>query len=232
MLLFSPKSACSTAVIWFFKTMGLYEKALAYDPWPHKFRIQVYYSRPESVAATEIPLDELTVLRIVRDPVQRAVSSFRHVVGTGYADKQLKKIAGIDVAERGLSLNEYIDFLEKEDLRSCNPHHRIQKHPIEDIRAPDYVINISRSDLFEEINRFELSQGMPRTDFAALKWIHRLENKRAATRKPEIPNAASRVLTRREVKGGLWPANLLNEEARQRLRALYATDIEAYGETA
>jgi hypothetical protein len=39
-VLFSPKSACSSVVIWFFHVLGLDHEARAYDEWPHQYRLR------------------------------------------------------------------------------------------------------------------------------------------------------------------------------------------------
>jgi hypothetical protein len=231
-LIFSPKSACSSVVIWFFHTLGLADEARAFDEWPHNYRIQKLMRSPEQQAARKIPLNELKVLRVVRDPVDRAGSSFRHALGTGYANEQIQLKLGVDIVRQGLSFQRFIDFLEAEDLDNCNPHHRRQKHPVETQRAPDFVINASRQDLFAGLNAFERQMGMPKTDFAALRWIHELQ----ATRVPHSVDMGGHpdrmVLTREQAQRGPWPQGLITPAARARLEALYAEDIQLYAQAA
>jgi len=227
-LIFSPKSACSTVIIWFFHTLGLADEARTYSEWPHHYRIDKLNRSESQAQARKIALDELKILRVVRDPLDRAGSSFRHALGTGYARAQILEKIGVDVATEGLSFSRFIDFLQAEDLGTCNPHHRRQKHPLEDIRLPDYVINASRQDLFAGLNAFERAMGMPITDFAQLSWVHELQAGRVPHSMDMGPNPDQLVLTRAQAQRGPWPKGLLTESARARLQTLFADDIERY----
>ena len=135
-VLFSAKSACSTVVIWFLHVLGLAQEARAHSNWPHDYRIDKFYKRPDYLAArASIRPDTVKVLRVVRDPVDRAGSSFRHALGFNYARESIQQRLGVDIVASGLSFERFIDFLELEDLDHCNPHHRRQKHPLEAVRA-------------------------------------------------------------------------------------------------
>lgn len=229
-LIFSPKSACSSVVIWFLHTLGLAQEARAYDEWPHNYRIQKLMRSPAQEAARQLPLSELKILRVVRDPVDRAASSFRHALGTGYARDQILAKLGVDIHQQGLSFQRFIDFLETEDLDKCNPHHRRQKHPVENVRPADFLINASRQDLFEGLNAFERIMGMPRTDFPSLAWIHELQ----ATRVPHSVDMGAEpdrlVLDPSQARQGPWPKGLITPAARARLEVLYAEDIRLYAQ--
>lgn len=228
-VVFSAKSACSTVVIWFLHTLGLALQARAYSEWPHHYRIDRYYGLPQVQAAREsLGPDDVKVLRVVRDPIDRAGSSFRHALGTGYARQSILDTLGIDTDRDGLSLARFIDFLEREDLSRCDPHHRRQKHALERVRRPDRTINASRTDLFEGLNAFERDLGLPVTVFDDLTWVRELQ----ATRVPHsvaLPGDPYRmVLTRQQAQRGPWPTGLLTPEARERLARLYAEDIALY----
>ncbi len=229
MMIFSPKAACSTAVIWFFHQMGLTSEARAHSDWPHHYRIERFYRRPDYLAAWQLPVEQLRILRIVRDPFDRAVSSFRHALVTGYADDAIQRALGIDVASRGLSFSQFIDFLEYEDIATCDPHHRQQVHPVEVIRPPDILIDVSRQALFSELNSAERQLAMPITDFRCLNWIHELQQSRAAPRAGLLGNTYRQVLSRAQAQRGPWPSHLLNRRARERLSKIYAKDISLYG---
>ncbi|WP_141287496.1 sulfotransferase family 2 domain-containing protein, partial [Ideonella azotifigens] len=227
-LLFSPKSACSSAVIWFLHTLGLAEQARAYHEWPHQYRIHELMQSDAQRATRRLPPEQLTVLRLVRDPLERAVSSFRHALGTGYARAQIRARLGRDIAAQGLSFQQFIDFLVLEDLDRCDGHHRRQCHALERMRAPDVLINVSQQDLYTELNAFERRQGMPVTDFAALRWLHELQSTRVPNRVDDGRPADRVELTAAHAKFGPWPRQLLTPLARERLSALYADDIARY----
>ncbi|HSI50734.1 MAG TPA: sulfotransferase family 2 domain-containing protein [Ideonella sp.] len=228
LLLFSPKSACSSAVIWFMHTMGLAGEARAYSEWPHDYRIHKLMASDAQRATRQIPAEQLTVLRVVRDPLERAVSSFRHALGTSYARAEILKKLGRDTWHEGLSFQQFIDFLALEDLDACNPHHRRQCHAVERLHAPDVLINASRQDLFAGLNDFERRMGMPVTDFAGLRWLHDVQSKRVPERADDGQPADQVVLTREQAKRGPWPHQLLTPLARERLTELYADDIARY----
>lgn len=228
-VLFSAKSACSTVVIWFLHTMGLAAEARAFSEWPHHYRINKFYARDDYLAAREaLGPDDVTVLRVVRDPVDRAGSSFRHALGLSYARETIREKLGIDTDVQGLSFERFIDFLELEDLDQCDPHHKRQKHAVESLRRPDVVINASRQDLFTELNAFERLMGMPVTNFKALAWVHELQATRVPHSVARDGDAYRTVLTREQAQNGPWPKDLITAEARARLERLYAEDIALY----
>lgn len=229
-VLFSPKSACSSVVIWFFHLLGLAEEARAYDEWPHEYRLKRFYKREDYLAARASSRPEsVQVLKVVRDPLRRAVSSFRHALGLGYANAAIRQALGVDVEAQGLSLRQFIDFLQTENLATCDPHHRQQWHPLEAVRTPDQLINIDRSDLFEGLNAFEARLGLPATDFAPLHWLHELQaNRVPETMSGPIDALYNQPLTVEQARSGPWPDQLLSADARQRLERLYARDIALY----
>jgi O-antigen biosynthesis protein len=227
-MLFSEKSACTSAVIWFCHTLGLADEARAYSEWPHDYRLEVLNHPDARLYPHSVPLDGYTILQIVRDPFERAASSFRHAVGSLYADKTIKMKIGVDVANDGLSFTQFIDFLAKENLRFCNPHHRVQSYSIAPGRFAHVVINISRQDLYQELNAFEVRMGMPLTDFANLAWVHELQKTRSPTLVDMGPNPDQIALTVTQAQRGPWPKGLLTERARRRIQTLYADDIARY----
>jgi hypothetical protein len=228
-LLFSPKSACSSAVIWFFHTLGLLEAARAYNEWPHFYRTEIFNNRSENLKATKIHPQRFKILRIVRDPIDRAVSTFRHALATGYADPLIFKILDINVAKTGLSFEQFIYFLENQDLATCDEHHGLQTHPLERILEADFTINVTSQNLFEQLNRFEALMKMPLTDFNTLGWIHELQGRRTVEVTDNSINQYNVPLTRNLAQQGPWPRNLLCDDAKKRLSRRYAEDIKRYG---
>ncbi len=229
-VLFSAKSACSTVVIWFLHQIGLAEAARRHSGWPHHYRQQCFYERADYRAAREtLRPGQAAVLRVVRDPVERAASSFRHALGLGYAREPIQRSLGIDTERVGLSFEQFIDFLETEDLARCDPHHRRQRHPLERLRPADTVINASRQDLFDGLNAFERGLGLPHTDFASLAWIHELQAGRAAHSVDWPQDPYTSVLQPDQARQGPWPRGLLTAPARARLERLYADDLSFYG---
>lgn len=228
----SPKSACTTTLIWFLHKVGLEEEARQHGPWPHRYRFEVYYKTEAYERAARAGFADMRRIRVIRDPFDRAVSSFRHAIGTGYADTNISTFLGRRLRKDGkFSFREYLDFLEAETIDKANTHHRQQLQPIERRFAPTDVINISKANLFAELNRIEAEMGMPHTDFPGLDWLHATET----PRRPYVASAGESPydlpMTRHMALGREpWPpaAEFLTEEARRRLAIIYRADLEAY----
>src|SRR5689334_25375638 len=73
-VVFSPKSACTSVLIWFYHQIGHTKAARDYASWPHNYRTDVYYRSRFYRRAFERDLSKFSLLRIVRDPFERAVS--------------------------------------------------------------------------------------------------------------------------------------------------------------
>jgi hypothetical protein len=118
----------------------------------------------------EVCLHHYRIVRIIRDPYSRAVSIFRHALTTGFADDALARV-GVDFRQ-GVSFRQFLDFAAAQNMRSVNLHLRPQVHSYERSCKPDTVINISNTDLFEQLNALEQRMGWPATDFKSIEWLH------------------------------------------------------------
>lgn len=232
LVIFSPKSACSNVAIWFFHHLGHGKEARAYDVWPHRYRKQVYYGTDLYREASASDLAGYKVVRVIRDPYDRAASAFRHAIRTRLAEREIAPILGDDIVARdGLSFADFLSFLERSDLTSCNPHFRIQRHRIEDVLKPDIVINISKENLMARLAEVARDLGLPPATPQMQDWMDELRGHNSpAGEFPHDPDLYTRRLTRREAANGPWPSSaaLLTDEARSRLARLYAVDIQSY----
>ncbi|MEA2986406.1 MAG: hypothetical protein QOD94_2660 [Alphaproteobacteria bacterium] len=232
-VVFSPKSACTSVVIWFFHQLGHTAAARDYSSWPHRYRTEVYYKSTLYRHAYERDLSKFSLVRIVRDPFERAVSSFRHVQKGGLADKEITRALGRnDMSTAGLSFSEFLDFLERCDLNTCDPHFRVQRHPLEDRLPTRHLINASTEDLFSRLNEVEADFNLPITEFGKLEWLQKINSKHRHVEAPAAPaDAYNHRFNREAARNGSWPpySAFLTADARERLARLYARDIEAYG---
>jgi hypothetical protein len=232
-VLFSPKSACTNVVIWFFHQLGHAAAAQDYDRWPHKYRGNVYYKSALYRRAFQHDLSRYFVLRVIRDPFERAVSSFRHVHRNGSADHLIAQALGRrDIATSGLSFSEFLDFLETCDLAKCDGHYRLQRHPVEDRLPIRYLINASAEDLFARLNEVEADLGIAITDFNKLEWLNNVDRTHSHVAAPfDAANTYTHRFDRATARSGSWPSYdaFLTTEARERIARLYAVDIRAYG---
>jgi hypothetical protein len=232
MVLFSAKSACTNALIWFFTQLGHAQAARDFHVWPHEYRMTVYYYSQLYRNAFRSDFSEYKVIRVIRDPYERAASSFRHIVRYDIVDRALKRRIGRRSMEQdGLSFLEFLSFLERIDLRTCNPHLSLQYHPVEAKLKVDYLINVSRENLFERLNQIEAELELKPTNLPEDAWVRALRGHNRRQKEFEDNTGIyTRRLTRAQAAVGPWPSNeaLLTDEARARIAKLYAKDIETY----
>jgi hypothetical protein len=230
-VVFSEKAACTNVLIWFFTQVGHVKAARDFHHWPHEYRRKVYYYSQSYRDALRSDLTEFKVIRVVRDPYDRAASSFRHAVRFGLMDDDINRSVGRRSTTReGLSFSEFLSVLEQTDLRSCNPHFSVQRHPMEDTFKVDHLINVSKESLSKRFNQIESELGLARTDLDNDPWVKRLRKHNRPARELEGTALYTRRLTRDEARNGPWPrhADLLTPEARMRIAKLYSRDIESY----
>lgn len=229
----SPKSACTTTAIWFFNVLGLLDEAQAISSSAHGYRTDEFYKSDRFRKALKTyKAEDLERLRVFRDPYSRAASSFRHVMTFGLDAEPISSHLGRAVNdEAGYTFREYLDFLEAADINKINSHHRVQIHAVERKLPSTTFINISKQDLFTELNAFEQRLGLPATDFTSLRWAHESESRRKRPPTVDVADAYDMPLTRDAGRGRApWPSSaaLLTEEARARIRKIYADDFEYF----
>lgn len=231
-VIFSAKSACTNVLIWFLTQLGHRRAARDFDRWPHQYRMDVYYHSRLYRDSLCGDFNGFKVIRVVRDPFERAASSFRHVVAHEFADRQIdRKIGPRNLARDGLSFSEFLSFLERINLEDCDPHYAIQRHPLEDRLKADYVINVSRENLFDRLNEVEAELKLKPTSLRDDSWVRRLRARdRPAHELNDCEGIYTRRLTREAARSGPWPNNdaLLTDDARRRIAVLYAKDIACY----
>lgn len=248
-VLWSAKVGSKAILSWFFCRIGQLEEARNYPepgrPRVHQFRNRVLLESSEykQWLKTCDPT-KLKWLRIIRNPYTRAVSSYRHALGSrsGYEDRKIKEVLNLSVPDRGLSFQEFLDYLLAIDVASCNNHHRQQWHPIEAHVTPHKVVNLDKDSMLPALDAFEKEIGLqPVSPEAREKllssWEH--EARRHHTRTEEVEDSASIVFTRQEAKPrkGQKPektlpsyASFLNADTRRKIERIYAKDFDAYGD--
>lgn len=232
-VLWSPKSACTTVYVWFSHVSGFSEDVKDYSSWPHRHRQEQYMKSDLYNDSASNGMGEAKLLRVIRDPYGRAVSIYRHALQTRFADQNMDIYSdGTISAEQGYSFQTFLDMVATLDMRHVDIHFRPQFHFYETQRKPDRVINISKQDLFTELNAFEAETGIPKTNFSDLDWLHDLESKRKAKQEPmEGDTLDTQAFSRLQVgKLGLFPnyGQLLTPQARQKIEAIYKSDFDAY----
>lgn len=172
-LSFSPKSACSHVVLWFYRHEGLMEAAQYYSEWPHNFRNEVYYKSATYKARRRATVTTqgrgFTLIRVTRDPVKRFVSCFRHAARWPLIDPLVRRKVGIAPAEVGMSLEDYFTALRGEDLQTPAPidvHSRAQNHPVWALPFDRVItLNVDETHVNPGLNAIEQALDLPQTDF-------------------------------------------------------------------
>ncbi len=227
-VMWSQKAACTTVIKWAFLHNGLLPEALAYGSWIHSYRLRKYQKTDRYLDRLKKLSDRnFHVIKIVRDPLERAVSSYIHAFRTGYDDKDISKILGRPL-NRGqrFSFREFVNFLEHSNLRRCNPHHRVQATPVERHvlfgAKPRRIIKIEEG-LESALNDIERSAHLPVTDFTS-----QIFGSHHHTLRVRFDGPAADLV--QFTPGALPPARAFYDaDLSARVARLYAEDIRRYG---
>ncbi len=233
LVIWAAKSASSVTLAWCTKIMGVSERCRAAGLSPHGWRSMCYPSSEAFRRGKRKVLDDYRVVHVIRDPYQRAVASYRHSLAFKFVDKRFASFDTTMDRQTGIPFSRYLDFLETLDLRHTNVHHRLQLHPVERVKRPDYIVNVSKGSLLDQFNRLEDELGLSRTDFAGLKWTLEYEDtRRAKTTAFRGHGIANLPLTAPAARGlAPWPDydQFLEPSVKRRIERLYAPDFEAFG---
>ncbi|MBZ0228947.1 MAG: sulfotransferase family 2 domain-containing protein [Bauldia sp.] len=227
-LIWSAKSACTTAVLWYLGRAGLLEEALRYHSWPHRYRMDIL---PNLEAYRHwLQTADLTALRwvrVIRDPQARAVSSYRHALRFGYENEKIERRTGLAVAERGFSFDEFLDYLLKIDVRKCNLHHRQQWYPLEKRLKRVQVVNVDKEPLLDTLYAFAdpgpEARALLASEMARIAKVHHAS-------RTLVEADCSSVVFQQPATNGQWPDNeaFLNAGTRAKIARIYAKDFSAY----
>lgn len=229
-VLWSPKSACTATYVWFASVCGFLHDVRRF-PNPHHHRMGVYRGSQRYRDSLDADTSGFHVVKILRDPYERAVSIFREAFTSPirYADRDALAF-GLDFSA-GVSFRQFLAMVARLDMRKADTHYRPQVHPFENVRKPDTVINISGANLFLELNALASCLGMAQTDFASLDWLHAIESSRR--RVPREPVAEMFDLPiARDASPTQTPfpeyGQLLTPGARHEIETIYRRDFETY----
>ena len=235
----SPKSACTHALIWYLAQEGLVRGAEFFDPWPHRYRGQVYYrSMMYRQAATRFLNSGgrgYTLLRITRAPARRFVSIFRHVARTGLLGSAMSAALGRDTSETGFSIREMGRYLEGRDLvvpSEENFHLCAQYHPVWDM-AFDRVItlNVDETALETGLGDIERDLQLPGRRVADNPWFHSVRSRHYARNVPHEGNGAVEDRRFGSASGANFPKSALEESevVRDLAARLHGIDLGRVG---
>ncbi len=228
-LVWSPKSACTTALLWYLAHIGHLKDAIAFNSWPHEYRMRVLPVLDEYRRwSRECNVSHLRWVRVIRCPYRRAVSSYRHALRYGFENDGLHKFLGLRVAERGFSFVEFLGYLRVIDIESCDPHLKRQYHSFESGMPAAHVINADSEPLLKALCDFADPGEAARLLLEAQ--IDRLAHTHHARRVVRQHDCSCEVLDASSTIGE-WPdySAFLNRTTRGDIQAIYRTDFEKFG---
>jgi len=234
----SAKAGCTTMLKWFLHHVGLADAAAAHHKWPHNYRADVLMRDLEAyLARCESALDrgEGEVVKVVRDPAARAVSSYLHAVRLGDLPElpwqtgitEWKQRAGLR-GQAGVSFEQFLRFVldTQAESRPLDIHFQPQWTPEWD-RHVDLFVPLDR--LAAELRAVERRWRLAPSDVAGFSESRHHNVAREDHRWPA--DAARFPATRRDLLAlGTPPAAaLLDATTLPLVRAAYAGDYAAYG---
>jgi hypothetical protein len=235
----SAKSGSKAVSFWYFARMGLLREALDYSkrgqrPNPIRYyRLVLSENLPHKEWLSTRDPANLAWLRVIRDPYNRAVSSFRHLLRFGYESHRLERLLGLSLAGDGLSFAEFLTYLSMIDIASCNRHHSQQWHPLEEHVTLRKVVNIDKTDLLTELHAFEANIGQcpveSELESQMLQaWTE--DSRRYHKRINAEPGVHATTRFKEADAVGAWPNYdaFLNDQTRRQIEEVYAKDFAAY----
>ncbi len=235
--LWTPKAGCTSLVKWFFFQIGELDTALSYNPFVHRYRHEVFVKRDGYFleGLDLILADEAPVIKLVRDPYARAVSSFAQLlklqsVTTGRWTRELR--AGIlrelnETAPPGsLSFRQFLRGVAA--IGPASPklnRHVAQQYQEGEEQLCDRLIRLENFDA--EITGIEREFGLKSSPLAALT------DSRHHRRKVPAPagSLADRIVSSADFPEAATPSYdaFYSDETRRLAAAVYAADFSAYG---
>ena len=236
----SAKSGCTTVLKWFLTQNGLLDKALAYSDWIHNYRHEKLFTSKGYGQQCERLFKKshrnTYIIKVIRDPATRAVSSFLHFVRYGHHVEQWphaarvtqwKSAAGLQ-HQPGLTFRQFLMFVIAQQINGSvlDPHFRPQ-HDAQQDSCVDACVRLE--DLADGLRDVENRTGLPHVD------IHQLSKSghhNPASEHHAWPTNAAEFPADYNTLGelGTPPSQaLLDAETRLLIRSAYWTDYEAYG---
>lgn len=233
----SPKSGCTSATKWFFHHLALLEEALEYNPWIHEYKSQVFFKAENynKNLLKKIINSRTTVVKIVRNPFSRTVSSYLAINDRGgksrksWQRKERRKIFKFlqteDKDENSFTFRDFVAYLRANTSREM--HLAPQIHPSEKQGYVNIDILIKVENLRKGLLELEHKFSLKRTNFDKI-----FESGHHVNYSDD-----SKELCCDKVFPFLRPAdypilsyqNFYDEELRKFVSEIYAEDFKRYG---
>jgi len=206
------KSGCTAVLCAFLKEMGLLRDALRFSIWPHNYRAHVHNPQyPFTQDDIELP-----ILKVVRNPFLRAVSSFFHSRLVDRWSSELSKI-------KCETFRQFI-FLMKQHIELVDDPHLAPQFKLFECEFPNLIVCQLEDGLQQALDALNKAAG---TSYSA-EGIPNIEFNRS-TLDPELTECvADKPYPFRPM---LCPSyNLFyDDQLRADVAEIYAIDFEKYG---
>ena len=244
-LLFTPKAGCTSLTKWFLFQVGKLEEATAYHHWIHRYRTNVLCRQDgyKQDATRLLRGREKPVVKLVRNPYSRAVSSFLSTLNNAHGQSPkswahelivaARTRAGKPVGEKtALSFLDFLAFVAANgtERRQINGH-IARQHAAGEERLGARIMKLEQFAV--DIRQLESEYGLAQSplDLITRSQHHRSASQNGAT--APVWSADLEITTeqvRQFRKGGIPSYDTLYDAASRRLvRECFAADFEAYG---
>ena len=241
-LLITEKAGCTSLTKWFLFHVGKLDEAARYHPWTHHYRMSVLYQQPGYYwqALRLLAFRGKPVIKLVRNPYDRAVSSFLATLAIAYGNNARSWAIDLVAAVRAhagkpsapvpaMSFRDFLRFLAVNgtERSQVNGHVARQYVAGEEARL-DRIIKLER--FVEEIRRLEAEFNLPQSPLGRIteSGHHRSKDRDDALVSPAGPDVE---FTSQQVHNGSTPHYdaMYDDETRRLVREGFAEDFRAYG---
>jgi len=231
LMAWTPRAGCTFAMELWFRFRGIYEEAVAYNRFLHKYRIQVLKKSPNGGGASK---DDLLgkgnfKFKIVMNPYHRAVTMFEHAMTTkGLPQNNFTFIEFLEYLHRD---NANGGFYDNENNPTYHAHYATQVALAQnDAIFYDKICKLE-DDLIGCISHVNSKTGL---NFSApslkskAQSAHNIGHQHVKGDVPNIPFAQLKSMEEMPLTKDFY-AGASGQRAMEFVRGLYRFDFEAYG---
>lgn len=228
-LFWSHKSGCTSLTKWFFFQIGLLETALQHNAWIHSYR-EIFCSRDDYISrvSTEIAQNTKTHYKLVRNPYERAVSSFVAFIGASLFISSLEHLKPL-LFNGGISFKQFLRAINEvgASIYTIDPHFCQQY-----VEGEKEVVNnyIYLNNIEEEIRSLEKKYNLPHSPLEEFfSSVH--HNPRKKVKYPySLANTLFTIESFNKIRSQ-FPSydSFYDEETKQLVREIYKNDFQTYG---
>ncbi len=177
-LLWSQRAGCTNLTKWFFFQIGLYKKAIEYHSSVHVYKHNIYFRQQGYLhkIRDELTNNKLEIIKLVRDPYKRAVSSFLTFSSYCYSSKpkgsrmyqdwiSLNNLFYKSKPYKGMTFKKYLNFLDTVGPSVTNVDGHLAQQYIEGEEHLKMKY-IKVEDYFEDIKRLESKYNLKESPYS------------------------------------------------------------------